>query len=834
MYNEFFTLKAKEKKMKKLNKWIAGLLCMMLVITMVAGLGVMEVKADDAVTTVSSWTELKNAIRKGGNIQLDKNITAGTGDYRFNVDKNVTIDLNGYTIDRNLNEQQDNVFSVIAGGTLIIKDTSEGQNGKITGGWANEDYAGGINVREGTLILESGNIVGNRSNKTFTKRGGGVAVFYNGTFIMRGGKISGNEAGYGAGVVVLDNCNFEMTGGEITDNICDFGEYQDQEGAGVFAYQGADVTIGGSANIYGNKNSKDENSNLYIYRYKSSEKINLSTTVPLTTGAKIGVGYYQPYGKNEIPLADSGKQFKDAFFTDDDKNYEITTKDGVDGIFYSPKNSSGGSSTPSTPTSYNLRVGGVEVTSANTSGTGWSYDNQTRTLTLDGFIYEGNGVGIQSEYGDLTINIKGNNKIKNTSKSDWWDLAINIMNGKLTIEGDGTLEATGGTGYTSCGISSGSKLTINSGTVIAAAQSAENAMAIYTYGIVMNGGKLIAQSADATNGSSYGIGSHGDIIINGGTVTATAGTARQESYGLEISSVSGAEGKISLSSNAIVDASGVTAASNKKPEGYIDEIGTTFKHYAPTITDGANSSYVQGSQNTVYFHSSNTFTRFKKVLVDNKEISADCYTATEGSIVITFKPEYLNTLAVGTHSISIVSEEGTAITNFTVQAVSTTPTPSEPSTTQGESTTTSTPASTSSASTQGSQQVISTIIEGAGSSYTQGSGNTIYFRSSDAFANFQKVMVDNAELSADCYTATEGSIIITLKPEYLSTLAAGSHSISIVSANGVATANFEVQTADTTAVSPKTGDNGQAALWITLLILSCGALTAVGIRKKVR
>ena len=820
--------------MKKLNKWIAGLLCMMLVITMVAGLGVMEVKADDAVTTVSSWTELKNAIRKGGNIQLDKNITAGTGDYRFNVDKNVTIDLNGYTIDRNLNEQQDNVFSVIAGGTLIIKDTSEGQNGKITGGWANEDYAGGINVREGTLILESGNIVGNRSNKTFTKRGGGVAVFYNGTFIMRGGKISGNEAGYGAGVVVLDNCNFEMTGGEITDNICDFGEYQDQEGAGVFAYQGADVTIGGSANIYGNKNSKDENSNLYIYRYKSSEKINLSTTVPLTTGAKIGVGYYQPYGKNEIPLADSGKQFKDAFFTDDDKNYEITTKDGVDGIFYSPKNSSGGSSTPSTPTSYNLRVGGVEVTSANTSGTGWSYDNQTRTLILDGFIYEGNGVGIQSEYGDLTINIKGNNKIKNTSKSDWWDLAINIMNGKLTIEGDGTLEATGGTGYTSCGISSGSKLTINSGTVIAAAQSAENAMAIYTYGIVMNGGKLIAQSADATNGSSYGIGSHGDIIINGGTVTATAGTASQESYGLEISSVSGAEGKISLSSNAIVDASGVTAASNKKPEGYIDEIGTTFKHYAPTITDGANSSYVQGSQNTVYFHSSNTFTSFKKVLVDNKEISADCYTATEGSIVITFKPEYLNTLAVGTHSISIVSEEGTAITNFTVQAVSTTPTPSEPSTTQGESTTTSTPASTSTASTQGSQQVIPTIIEGAGSSYTQGSGNTIYFRSSDAFANFQKVMVDNAELSADCYTATEGSIIITLKPEYLSTLAAGTHSISIVSANGVATADFEVQEADTTAVSPKTGDNDQAALWITLLLLSCGALTVVGIRKKVR
>ena len=739
--------------MKKLNKWIAGLLCMMLVMTMVAGLGVTEVKADDAVITVSSWTELKNAIRNGGNIQLGNDIVAETGDYSFNVNKNVTIDLNGYTIDRNLNEQQDNVFSVIAGGTLIIKDTSEGQNGKITGGWANEDYAGGINVREGTLILESGNIVGNRSNRTFTKRGGGVAVFYNGTFIMRGGKISGNEAEYGAGVVVLDNCNFEMTGGEITDNICDFGEYQNQVGAGVFAYQGADVTIGGSANIYGNKNSKDENSNLYIYRYKSSEKINLSTTVPLTTGAKIGVGYYQPYGKNEIPLADSGKQFKDAFFTDDDKNYEITTKDGVDGIFYSPKNSSGGSSTPSTPTSYNLRVGGVEVTSANTSGTGWSYDNQTNTLTLDGFNYEGDGSGIEIEtLQDLNIIIKNENRIKNISSSysdstNGWSCGIYAF-GNLTITGDGTLDVTGGTADTSHGISVLGKLEIDSqGTIIAKAQATIGTSGIFAYdGIVIKNGNITAYAAEAAY-SSRGIECDGDITISGGTVVAKAEKGETFSYGLE------SDKKITISPNAVVTASGVTAALNKKPEGYTGEIGTTF------VSNNTNPNPTPTPEPT--------------------------------------------------------------------------PTPSEPSTTQGE-TTTSTPASTSTVSTQGSQQVIPTIIEGAGSSYTQGSGNTIYFRSSDAFANFQKVMVDNAELSADCYTATEGSIIITLKPEYLSTLAAGSHSISIVSANGVATADFEVQTADTTAVSPKTGDNGQAALWITLLILSCGALTAVGIRKKVR
>ena len=43
----------------------------------------------------------------------------------------MTIDLNGYTIDRNLNEQQDNVFSVIAGGTLIIKDTVKDKMEKL-------------------------------------------------------------------------------------------------------------------------------------------------------------------------------------------------------------------------------------------------------------------------------------------------------------------------------------------------------------------------------------------------------------------------------------------------------------------------------------------------------------------------------------------------------------------------------------------------------------------------------------------------------------------------------------------------------------------------------
>ena len=710
--------------MKKLNKWIAGLLCMMLVITMVAGLGVMEVKADDAVTTVSSWTELKNAISKGGNIQLGNDIVAETGNSAIYVSNTVTVDLAGHTIDRGCIKAtwNGNTFTV-SGGDLTIKDTSAAQAGKITGGYNDNNCGGGcIYVDSGILRLESGILTGNKCEDVDANgvdRGGAVGV-RSGTFIM--------------------------TGGEITDNTGDAGE----NGAGIYVYEGPSLTIGGNAKIYGNRTADGMNSNLSVGNGESSSTIiNLSTDSPLTSEAKICIRVSTDSNGKQITT--SCKDLKDVFVSDND-SYEITTKDGEEGIFYTKKKSSGGSSTPSTPTSYKLRVGGVEVTSANTSGTGWSYDNQTNTLTLDGFNYEGNGSGIETSK-DLNIIIKNENRIKNISSSysdstNGWSCGIYAF-GNLTITGDGTLDVTGGTADTSHGISVLGKLEIDSqGTIIAKAQATIGTSGIFAYdGIVIKNGNITAYATEAAY-SSRGIECDGDITISGGTVVAKAEKGETFSYGLE------SDKKITISPNAVVTASGVTAALNKKPEGYTGEIGTTF------VSNNTNPNPTPTPEPT--------------------------------------------------------------------------PTPSEPSTTQGESTTTSTPASTSTVSTQGSQQVIPTIIEGAGSSYTQGSGNTIYFRSSDAFANFQKVMVDNAELSADCYTATEGSIIITLKPEYLSTLAAGSHSISIVSANGVATADFEVQTADTTAVSPKTGDNGQAALWITLLILSCGALTAVGIRKKVR
>ena len=237
---------------------------MMLVITMVAGLGVMEVKADDAVTTVSSWTELKNAISKGGNIQLGNDIVAETGNSAIYVSNTVTVDLAGHTIDRGCIKAtwNGNTFTV-SGGDLTIKDTSAAQAGKITGGYNDNNCGGGcIYVDSGILRLESGILTGNKCEDVDANgvdRGGAVGV-RSGTFIMTGGKISNNEASYGAGVIVFSSGTFIMTGGEITDNTGDAGE----NGAGIYVYEGPSLTIGGNAKIYGNRTADGMNSNLSV------------------------------------------------------------------------------------------------------------------------------------------------------------------------------------------------------------------------------------------------------------------------------------------------------------------------------------------------------------------------------------------------------------------------------------------------------------------------------------------------------------------------------------------------------------------------------------------
>lgn len=84
------------------------------------------------------------------------------------------------------------------------------------------------------------------------------------------------------------------------------------------------------------------------------------------------------------------------------------------------------------------------------------------------------------------------------------------------------------------------------------------------------------------------------------------------------------------------------------------------------------------------------------------------------------------------------------------------------------------------------------IIEGAGSTWTQNTDGTVVIRGNGEFSRFHAVKVDGKVIDPANYDKKEGSTIITLKAEYLKTLATGGHTFAIVWDNGIAGTNFTV------------------------------------------
>lgn len=85
-----------------------------------------------------------------------------------------------------------------------------------------------------------------------------------------------------------------------------------------------------------------------------------------------------------------------------------------------------------------------------------------------------------------------------------------------------------------------------------------------------------------------------------------------------------------------------------------------------TVTKGANSEWTQGGDKGIEFSGSGkgTFT----VKVDGAAVAAGKYTASADGSTVTLKPEYLDTLAAGSHTVTLVYRDGSAKAKFTIKA----------------------------------------------------------------------------------------------------------------------------------------------------------------------
>ena len=184
------------------------------------------------------------------NYYLRANITI---DHPIQIKGNVTICLNGHTIESKAKDQP--VFEVVSGGTLTLTDC-KGNAGKVTRAY--NTPGGGVEVNGGTFNLYGGEITGNTAAK-----GGGVYVYNSGEFNMYGGaKITDNKAaghtsgtGNGGGVYVSGG-TFNMRGGSITNNKTEVYGNGGGNSGGVYVYEGTFTMSGGT--ISGNTASSTD------------------------------------------------------------------------------------------------------------------------------------------------------------------------------------------------------------------------------------------------------------------------------------------------------------------------------------------------------------------------------------------------------------------------------------------------------------------------------------------------------------------------------------------------------------------------------------------------
>ena len=85
-----------------------------------------------------------------------------------------------------------------------------------------------------------------------------------------------------------------------------------------------------------------------------------------------------------------------------------------------------------------------------------------------------------------------------------------------------------------------------------------------------------------------------------------------------------------------------------------------------SVTKGANSEWTQGGDKGIDFSGSGkgTFT----VKVDGAAVAAGKYTTSADGSTVTLKPEYLDTLAAGSHTVTLVYSDGSAKAKFTIKA----------------------------------------------------------------------------------------------------------------------------------------------------------------------
>ena len=637
-------------------------------------------------------------------------------------------------------------------------------------------HGGGAVYNAGTFNMKGGVISGN------TSEGYGGGVFhYNGIFNMSSGEIKGNkstDSNYGGGGVYIEAGRFEMSGGKITDNS------SKQDGGGV-DQNGGTLTLSGTAIIMENKVNNNEN-NLYL------EKGKTVSASGLASGAVIGVTSFDD-PKEGSPVTITSNAASAENFKSDNSAYEIGT-DAIGRVIL--KKTTTCNVIVSIPDNGSIKhimnYGGLsqKVTKGNSiepiileAGEGYYFsDADISNLTRDGI--------------STTKQADGSIKIEGTPNSD---ISFTATASKKPDTTTHTITATveGGKGT----ISPNGSVSVK-----------EGESQVFT--ITPNKGYEIAS-----------LKVDGKEVVNpSNTYTFTNVT-------------SGHTIDVSFKEQAVVPPAVEAPTITKQPQPVSVKVGETATFTVEAAGEGLSYQWMVDKKDNAEF-------------VNIDEATSESYTLNAASKEFN---GYQYQCVVSNQSGSVTSNPVTlTVTEDTAPTPNPNPTPTpepnpEPNPTPTpnpapEATTptpaTSTPAASTttapaSSASSAPAQVTYDILDGAGSSWTQNTDGSLAIRGSGEISKFREVKVDGVTVDPVNYTVTEGSTIITFKPEYLKSLSAGNHSFELVWTDGTAATNFTVaENADQSAKSPKTGEDFSMALCTALLMMSCAGLAGMFVRRK--
>ena len=82
--------------------------------------------------------------------------------------------------------------------------------------------------------------------------------------------------------------------------------------------------------------------------------------------------------------------------------------------------------------------------------------------------------------------------------------------------------------------------------------------------------------------------------------------------------------------------------------------------------EGGDSVWFKGSGSTLRFRISGEYDDFTGIRIDGATVAESNYTSEHGSTIIILKPDYLETLSSGKHTLTVDFKDGSAQTEFTV------------------------------------------------------------------------------------------------------------------------------------------------------------------------